>query len=365
MTAEFSKKWNLPIYYQLRFGESCVRLNNAIAATQTQGWIAEVYTGSEDEADVLRRTFGLELPLFLELYDILLGFWRPDVILRPLTHRFLRGALQLVGRVVSFVGDGLEGKIKFGQEKVPEAAQIGENGHSSNDSEQPSYLVRDPYCWGDNLRDVASVAWELTVLESRMNNQYIETVLKAVVGNDSPQVERDEMAAIVKEILMEASQQIAPIVEKCWNEVIVKILTGSCCGPLAAVKGVAATYRMTNRPPPTQASPFVATILRPLKEFDGEFKHRNPPSVGLRWKQIVVSTVASRYSVAVEDLLTTVQRTEEALKNRKARRTSVGGISDGEKVKLQLYLDYQEFSGTSNRSVPHYPALTESPSSNL
>jgi hypothetical protein len=129
-----------------------------------------------------------------------------------------------------------------------------------------------------------------------------------------------------------------------WNDVIVNNLTEKCSGPLAAVKGVAATYRMTNRPPPTHASPFVATILRPLKEFDEEFKRKTPPQVGMRWKQMIVTTVAHRYSAAVEELIATVQRTEEALKNRKARRTSIGGMSDGEKVKLQLYLDYKEFA---------------------
>ena len=54
-------------------------------------------------------------------------------------------------------------------------------------------------------------------------------------------------------------------------------------------------------------------------------------------------TVADRYSVAVEELIATVQRTEAALKNRKAKRNAVGGMSDGEKVKLQLYLDYMAF----------------------
>lgn len=339
MTADFSKRWNLPIYYQLRFGECCSRLNNAIARTQIEGWSADVFTGSNEER--LATESGLEQHLFLELYDILLELWQPDVILRPLTHRFLRGAVQLVGRVVAFVSDGLEGKIKFGQEKRPDDS-LSENGNET-DGDTP-FFVRDPYCWCDNVKDVASLAWELTVLESRLTHEYVETVNQAVDSNENSESERAELRNVAKEVLVEASQQITPLVQKSWNDVIVSILTDKCCGPLAAVKGVAATYRMTNRPPPTHASPFVATILRPLKEFDDEFKHKTPPQVGLRWKSMIVATVASRYSAAVEELIATVQRTEEALKNRKARRTAIGGMSDGEKVKLQLYLDYKEFS---------------------
>lgn len=345
MTQEFSKKWNLPIYYQLRFGECCSRLNKALRETQRSDWNASVFTESEEMADRLQKEYGLELPLFLELYDILLGLWRPDVILRPLTHRFLRGAVQLIGRVVAFVAEGLEGKIKFGEE-TPEGTAMENGGSHEANGHASSHVSRDPYCWGENVRDVAAVAWELTVLESRMNSEYIDTVAKAVVSKDTSESEQQELKSLARDVLVDASQQIGPVVNKCWNEVVVNILTGKCCGPLAAVKGVAATYRMTNRPPPTQASPFVATILRPLNEFDAEFKEKNPPLVGLRWKQIVVSTVANRYSVAVEELIATVQRTEEALKNRRmARRTAAGGkMSDGEKVKLQLYLDCVAFS---------------------
>jgi hypothetical protein len=341
MTADFSKRWNLPIYYQLRFGESCSRLNNAISRTQIEGWLADVFTDSETDEDLLKSASGLEQQLFLELYDILLGLWRPEVILRPLTHRFLRGSVQLVGRVVSFVSDGLEGKIKFGQEKqLIDAAS--ENGDGTNGD--ASYFVRDPYCWGDDVKEVATIAWELTVLESRMTHDYVEIVMQAVDSPENSESDRTELRSIVKEVLLEASQQINPVVQKSWNEIIVSNLSEKCSGPLAAVKGVAATYRMTNRPPPTNASPFVATILRPLKEFDDEFKHKIPPQVGMRWKQTIVTTVANRYSSAVQELIATVQRTEEALKNRKARRMSAGGMSDGEKVKLQLYLDYMEFS---------------------
>ena len=58
-----------------------------------------------------------------------------------------------------------------------------------------------------------------------------------------------------------------------------------------------------------------------------------------------MASVAEKYCNAVSELTETVQRTEEALKNRKARRTSAGGMSDGEKVKLQLLLDQREFVG--------------------
>lgn len=205
-------------------------------------------------------------------------------------------------------------------------------------------MARKPYCWGESEGDVGAVAWELTILESTITHEYVDTVVEALTRSDTTDSEQSELRILAGEVLKEASEQINPIIDSAWNTYIVKILTAKCSGPLAAVKGVAATYRMTNRPPPTHASPFVGTILRPLKDFDKEFSSRTPDRVGSKWKDQIVMTVADRYSIAVEELIATVQRTEVALKNRKARRTAVGGMSDGEKVKLQLFLDYRAFS---------------------
>jgi hypothetical protein len=353
-TAEFSKKWNLPIYYQLRFGDCCTRLNKAVDQTSREGWVSNVFTGSEEQMTFLRQKLGFELSLFMELYETLLSFWSPDVILKPLTNRFLRGSVQLVGRIVSFIEEGMNGDIMFGEEPAkleePKSDEsVTTNGSGVSDQLAPppptSYPTHKPYCWGESEENVASVAWELTILESTLRHDYASVICEAFSSNtDDSDAERTEIRTLVVDVLGEAADQIHPVVDKAWNQFVVGILTQKCSTPLAAVKGVAATYRMTNRPPPTQASPFVATILRPLKEFDNEFANRTPDHVGKKWKHQIISTLSDRYAAAVSELLATVERTEVALKNRKARRTTAGGMSDGEKVKLQLYLDYQAFT---------------------
>ena len=341
-TAEFTKKWNLPIYYQLRFGDCCSRLNAAVDRTQKEGWAADTYAGEEDELEKLRVEYGLELPLFIEVYGILSSFWKSDVFLRPLTHRFLRGAVQVVGRVAAFVEDGLEGKIQFGEER-PITEEKGSSETIANRFDKQVDSSRAPYCWGEVLEEVAAVAWDLTVLESKLTHEYTSAAVSGAVGASASADETEQMEKLVKGILEDAASVISPLVQKAWNKVIVDLLISKCSGPLGAVKGVAATYRMTNRPPPTNPSPFVPTILRPLIQFNDEFRRRIPPPIGIRWKIAVVTAVAERYSAAVEELISTIQRTEVALQSRRARRTVAGGMSDGEKAKLQLYLDYVEF----------------------
>jgi hypothetical protein len=332
-TAEFSKRWNLPIYYQLRFGDACNRLNAAVEGTRLGGWIAEAFTGDPATADSIRTKIGFELSFFLELYDILRSLWGPDVFLQPLTNRLLRGSVQLLGRSIAFIKDGMDGNIKFGEAKEPESSENGVSNGSAL-----SYPARLPYCWADSPQDVAAVAWELAILESTMTHDLASVVCNALDGGELSDGERSELQSLVRGVLEETSSQIQPIIERAWNGIIVDVFIKKCSGPLAAVKGVAATYRMTNRPPPTQASPFVATILRPLKEFNEEFAHRTPDNVGNQWKSLAVTTITDRYCAAMEELIDTVKKTEVALQNRRTtRRAASGGISDGDKVKLQLF----------------------------
>lgn len=335
-TAEFTKKWNLPIYYQLRFGDCCTRLNEAISGTTTDGWTKDVFTGDAATRNTLKSDVGFELSFFLELYDILLGLWRPDVILRPLSNRFLRGSVQLIGRSVAFVKDGMEGQLKFGTTNVSQ--NTSEN--SADPSQGEALMSTAPYSWGNSALDVAAVAWELAILESSLSHDYVSTICDAM---NSGNAQDPELRTLVKEVLDEASGQIHPVVNRAWNDIIVKLLVEKCSGVLGAVKGVVATYRMTNRPPPTQASPYVKTILRPLKEFLTEVSLRIPDYVGKQWKVALLTDITDRYSVAVDELITTVRRTEVALQNRRTRRVASGGISDGDKVKLQLFLDFEAF----------------------
>ena len=53
--------------------------------------------------------------------------------------------------------------------------------------------------------------------------------------------------------------------EAVWDRVST-MLSGDCKKGLTAVRAIAAKYRMTNKPPPDAPSPYVETILQPLKQ---------------------------------------------------------------------------------------------------
>lgn len=260
-TIEFSKKWNLPIYYQLRFAEFCKRLDKALERVCKEGWEADVFTGEEMDNKKIRDQLGFELPIFIELYDTLASMWRSNVFLRPLTHRFLRGAVQLVGRVLAFIKEGLDGNIEFGGNNEVAAAN-NESGEKEDDEPSEIVVGVPSYLWNSRVEDLAVVSWELTILETCMTHDYLDVVAKTVCPMDkesrksthNSSAELEEIRSISADVLMESSQDISPLIETSWNKLIVDNLITQCCVPLSAVKGVAATYRMTNRPPPTQVS---------------------------------------------------------------------------------------------------------------
>ena len=81
-----------------------------------------------------------------------------------------------------------------------------------------------------------------------------------------------------------------------------------------------------------------------MKEFDYEFPIGHQITLEFNGR-LSLPRQSPTDSTAVEELIATVQKTEVALQNRRAtRRAATGGMSDGDKVKLQLYLDYQQYS---------------------
>ena len=285
-TIEFSKKWNLPIYYQLRFAEFCARLDKALARVCSEGWEADVFTGDEKDNKAIRDQVGFELAIFVEVYDVLTSMWKSNVFVRPLTHRFLRGAVQLVGRLLIFVKEGMDGKIEFGGNEETAAVNTeyeGEDEHSETVVGIPSYL------WNQRVEDLAIVSWEMTILDTCMTHDYLDVVAKTVCPADSESIksthnsssELEEIRSLSSEVLFESSRDISPLIEHSWNKLIVDNLISQCCVPLSAVKGVAATYRMTNRPPPTQVNHLVLTVFSQSVTHSFHFCMKIVPGISL------------------------------------------------------------------------------------
>jgi hypothetical protein len=76
-----------------------------------------------------------------------------------------------------------------------------------------------------------------------------------------------------------------------------------CVEVLRQLKGITATYRMTNKPLPTRHSHFVPGVLAPLKAFVGQGEAVVDAELKARLLASVAATVTEQYGAMADDLV--------------------------------------------------------------
>ncbi|XP_024924466.2 conserved oligomeric Golgi complex subunit 2 isoform X2 [Ziziphus jujuba] len=143
---------------------------------------------------------------------------------------------------------------------------------------------------------------------------------------------------------------------------------------LRQLKGITATYRMTNKPLPVRHSPYVSGILRPLKAFlEGERATKYLTEETKSELLIGATTeITNRYYELASELVNVAQKTETSLQRiRQGAQRRAGASSDvsdqtvsnTKKICTQLLLDIQEYGrnlaalGVDAASIPAYRSL--------
>ncbi|XP_036684505.1 conserved oligomeric Golgi complex subunit 2 isoform X6 [Balaenoptera musculus] len=155
---------------------------------------------------------------------------------------------------------------------------------------------------------------------------------------------------------------------------ITQDLSESCFSHLKSALEVPRLYRRTNKEVPTTASSYVDGALKPLYQLQSGHEDKLKRAVIQRWLAGALSESTHKYYETVSDVLNSVRKMEESLKRLKqARRTtpatpagpSGGGMSDDDKIRLQLALDVAylgeqiEKIGLRTKDIRSFPALTE------
>ncbi|XP_059981556.1 conserved oligomeric Golgi complex subunit 2 isoform X3 [Lagenorhynchus albirostris] len=151
-------------------------------------------------------------------------------------------------------------------------------------------------------------------------------------------------------------------------------LSESCFSHLKSALEVPRLYRRTNKEVPTTASSYVDSALKPLYQLQSGHKDKLKQAIIQQWLEGALSDSTHKYYETVSDVLNSVRKMEESLKRLKqARRTapatpagpSGGGMSDDDKIRLQLALDVAylgeqiEKIGLRTKDIRSFPALTE------
>ncbi|RMC12713.1 hypothetical protein DUI87_10238 [Hirundo rustica rustica] len=135
------------------------------------------------------------------------------------------------------------------------------------------------------------------------------------------------------------------------NNRIIQDLSESSFAYLKSALEVPRLYRRTNKEVPTKASPYVDSALKPFFRLQNDYRDILKQPMIHQWLEGALSESTQKYYETVSDVLSSVKKMEESLKRLKqARRTATsnpvgtnGGMSDDNKIRLQLALDVEYF----------------------
>ncbi|XP_019708156.1 conserved oligomeric Golgi complex subunit 2 isoform X2 [Elaeis guineensis] len=334
---DFMKQWNVGVYFSLRFQEIAGALDSALMVTTITP--AENLHGNQGKYQKLA------LKQSVALLESLRSCWSDDVLVFSFSDKFLRLSLQLISRYSTWLSSGLAAR-----------KARGANSNSTPNSE---------WAISVHVEDFVYVMHDISFLVGELSGHYLGHVLQLLESCSA------EVLDLVKQSILQAGkalENLLPIVMDTMIEAIVE----KSIEDLRQLKGITATYRMTNKLP-VRHSPYVSGILRPLKAFlDGEhvaYLTHNARNELLHGATI---RITSRYYELASDLVNVARKTESSLlRLRQGAQRRVGAssdaldnnISDTEKICMQLFLDIQEYGrnlaaiGIKAADIPAYRSL--------
>ncbi|XP_055395013.1 conserved oligomeric Golgi complex subunit 2 isoform X2 [Bubalus kerabau] len=349
----FNNKWNLPVYFQIRFREIAGSLEAALTDV-----LEDAPAGSPYRLLASHRT-----------WSSLQRCWSDKMFLPPLAHRLWRLALQILARYSVFVKELLLRPI---------------SNESAKDVKKPLVTgSKDLSITQGNCDDQASGPSETKPITSISSTQLVHVVtdlhrlqeqLPELLETIKPKLEVMGFKNFSSISALEDSQLSLSACVPALSEKITQDLSESCFSHLKSALEVPRLYRRTNKEVPVTASSYVDSALKPLYQLQSRHKDKLKQATIQQWLEATLSESTHKYYETVSDVLNSVRKMEESLKRLKqARKTtpaspaglSGSGMSDDDKIRLQLALDVAylgeqiEKMGLQTKDIRSFPALAE------
>uniref|UniRef100_A0A8C7LB99 Conserved oligomeric Golgi complex subunit 2 n=1 Tax=Oncorhynchus kisutch TaxID=8019 RepID=A0A8C7LB99_ONCKI len=336
----FHNKWNLPIYFQLRYKEIAACLENAIA----------------DGLEAAAAGSSYHLLVSQVLWNSLVRCWAEKVYLSPLVHRFWKLTLQLISRYSKFLTEMLTKSPSTDISKdpvrlLPSSASSTSSRTSQDDggseSGSPATL---------STQQLVFIASDVNQLQDQVITELSEMIMQRleIIGYNN--------VVIVAEALEDSKDSLSGCIPTL-NRKMTQHLTERCFRYLKSASEVPRLYRRTNKELPSRASAYMDNALRPLHQLLSDSKDMVKPSISQEWLRITLNDCTHRYFETISDVLSSVKKMEESLKRLKQARKTVttnttgttGGPTDDSKIRLQLALDV-EYLGEQIQKMGLQPA---------
>uniref|UniRef100_A0A8C4DVG8 Conserved oligomeric Golgi complex subunit 2 n=1 Tax=Dicentrarchus labrax TaxID=13489 RepID=A0A8C4DVG8_DICLA len=306
----FHNKWNLPVYFQLRYKEIAGSLENTIS----------------DGLEAAPAGSAYHLQVSEVLWSCLVRCWSDKVYLSPLAHRFWKLTLQLYARYAKFLD---EPRPVFSS-STSSRTSMDEGGSESG---SPASL---------STKQLVYIAADIQKLQEQIPElaEMVRQRLEAIGFKNF---------AIVEDALSDSKACLSSGIPTL-NTRMTQHLTDRCCRFLKSASEVPRLYRRTNKDLPVRASAYMDNALRPLHQLLTDSTGLVTPSTALEWLRVALSDCTQRYYETISEVLSSVRKMEESLKRLKQARKGAsttttagtnGGPTDDSKIRLQLALDVE------------------------
>lgn len=301
---KFQKKWNLPVYYLIRSQEIAMSLEKTCEINENTMHV----TQSESNQ--------IQSKVFLEIINCIAKCWSDGIYLDQLFQNFLKLTFQLIARGTRWSKDVIK---------------------------MASSIELDLFAFYTVLHH------DIEILIRKFPQ--IEQLIAQKLSENQKLKDKISPSAFSK-----CFESPRASFEQCQKDIethISKKLSSLCNKSMKSVQDIPRLFRKTNREVPTKNLPYVDQILMVINDFDHKHKKNYQAEVFKSILKDLFSQTTIQYYQLVNEVLTSVQKTEESirrlknLRERSQQTTSTSEkqqISDDDKIRLQLQIDIRHYA---------------------
>ncbi|KAJ3803011.1 COG complex component [Lentinula aff. detonsa] len=357
----FEKRWQLPVYFQMRWKEIVGKVEEALVlpvepSGKSTGGQNLPKTNSRSPCIHLATTGTLITPQATAVWVALTACWSAEIYIPELSHRFWRLTLQLLSRYRVWLNDVVQVQDgHYGALNSVNTINTGKVSEANTRAPTPGLSERhsmETFPADESLlfKHVSLIA-DIKTLQSSMVILWREEICMLLPEPDE-QDEGDEEQK-PRDVLENAVVAISALVIP-MSSTIIAMLTERCIVPLNAVKKIRTDLRAKAiKQLPTEPHPWIPSILRPLKVFFGKDGVGAILKTGYLelWSNQVFESVCEKYITQVS----TLKKAEESLRRLKrgTKNTTFSLFGnanskddeskDEERIRAQLILDVEAF----------------------
>ncbi|XP_077290778.1 conserved oligomeric Golgi complex subunit 2 [Arctopsyche grandis] len=310
----FQQKWNLPIYFQIRFQEIAGSFENVLSETINN----QSFSSGDSEEYRLNAT--------KICFTSLTSCWAQGIFILTLTHRFFKLTLQIISRYCTWIDVAI---------KQPWSNQP----QSSQNPASPDNISKDKINW-DKLKFLVSLYSDIRKLVDNLPS-LLEIIKMRLQPMPKPEIL--DKCLLDSKICLETR---LPQIQK----IVVVQLSAESIVHLKQLNDIPRLFRKTNRDIPTKPCTYVNALMKCPIDFYNLYLNAIGKDQVILWLEDIFSIITTQYYIAVDDVLTSVQKTEDSLRRLKQIRDrpsqqnfEKAGVSDDDKIRIQLKVDVEAY----------------------